>query len=505
MADQDVPVATSEGLHIAPAHDLAATRSLLAAGASIAELQRLQYSASELKEAGCSAKDLCPTYSYQDIKAAGFEPLVLLDCGWTGNHFFLAGFNLLDLKNAGFSAEQCRSLFSQNDLLNMGISQLDIKWLLEGGFHAGELQRLNFDAMMLKNAGCPAYQLRGVFSVYELKQAGIGAAWLLANGWTADELASRVDDLAIFSISEMREAGAHANSLAQIGYTLQDLRACGYDTLQLSEAGVAAYTDCSTRDCCINVFECVGCDQIPHDTLPIDAQRYIPCSEYICIPCQCVIFLLSGRSSFTLYDLRMFNWFFHPFEAFLGMRSCCNLRIVPALKSQGCLIELLFFFSLVVGFAYSLVCSTVSLFACLPCFICFNLSRCVRQLKQSKFCGVEKRLGYPRVPPRPFVDALFWIIYTPLLFMSLSGRWVWKTLCCGRSCFGFARGACGPNCTSKHENSTDGFAVSVCMLCGRPANRHTDDFHTCMDGRRGSFLWTGPEYDVEVEQKASTV
>ncbi len=496
-AQADAPIATSE----APVHDLTLTRSLIATGVSISELKRLQFSASILKEAGCSAKDLQHAYSCQDIKAAGFEPLnLLLDhllggCGWRGDQF--SGFTVHELKNAGFSAEQLQKLGSSH-LKDMGISQLDVKWLVDGGFSARELRLLNFDALRLKDAGC---SLRAAhFSACELKNAGFGVTWLLANGWNAAQLASRVNDSAIFSAVEMHEAGADAKSLSRVGYTLQDLRACGFDTQQLSDAGAFTYTDGCIRDCCINVFERAGCDHIPHEK-PLEYKLHPPCSPsyYFCeLPCEIFWILLSGRC----FDgeigerWRLFNWFFQPFEAFLGKCSVCNLRNTHALKSQGCLLEQLgSFFLYIAGFAYSLVCSTVSLFACLPCFLCFSLARCVRKLNRSKPNDRNEDKGY---------NPIFWIIYTPLLFMAMSGRWMWKIICCRRSCFGFSRGACGPSCTSKHQNSVV-FAESVCMLCGRRPQEHTQDFHTCEDGRRGAFLWTGPENDIDVDQSASQV
>ena len=511
MADPaDAPIATSER----PVCDLAATRLLLTSGVSIVELKRLQVSASELKEAGCSAKDLQNIYSCKEIKCAGFEPLILLDCGWRGDQFSSAGFTVHELKNAGFSAQQCKRDwgFSDQNLRDMGISQLDIAWLHKGGYYVRDLvSSLNFDAMQLKNGGYTALELRGEkggvslalttgFSAYELKQAGIGAAWLLAGGWRAAELASRVDDLAIFSVSEMREAGVDAATLTQIGYSLQDLQACGYDPSQLADAGVSRYTDCCIRDCCINGFERAGCDHIPHE----------PDESYFSSDCLCGLFrifwiLLSGRC----VENRIFNWFFHPFEAFLGMCSVCNMRQARALKSQEWYIDgsvsiLLY----IVGYAYSLVCSAVSLFACLPCFMCFSLARCVRQLKRS--FNKKKRIGDTvpyQPPPTPLCDAVFWVIYTPLLFMAMSGRWMWKVLCGRRSCFGFSRSVCGPSCTLNHGIGSIVFAETACMLCGRSAEEHskTKDFHTCRDGRRGSFLKTGPEYDDGVDQNACQV
>ena len=479
-------LATNEGLHSTPIHDLAAARdvrSLLANGVSVAELKRLECSASELKEAGCSAKDLQLTYSCQDIKSAGFEPLVLLDCGWHGDQFAKAGFTSQELKDAGFSAEQLLRTIGLSHLKDMGILQLDTAWLLTGGFSAHDLRNCNIDASRLKNAGCNAHELRRAeFSAYELKQAGIGAAWLLAGGWKACELSSRVDDSVIFSASEMREAGTDPKSLAQLGYTLHELQACGYSSSQLSDAG--AHPSCSARDCCIDMFERVGCEHIPHE--PSESEYYSRPSDYIWTPCQIICILLAGREWSGGLSLHLFNWFYHPFEAFLGMCGVCNMRHARALKSQDIFIELLcsFFLQYIVGFAYSIVCSALSLFACLPCFICFSLSRCVRKLKAS------------------FNDTLFWIIYTPLLCMAMSGRYVWSKLCCRRSCFGFSRGPCGPSCTLNHSGGAGDLGWAKCMLCGRSTDEHgkTKDFHTCRDGRRGKFLWTGPEYDDAVDQ-----
>jgi hypothetical protein len=245
---------------------------------------------------------------------------------------------------------------------------------------------------------------------------------------------------------------------------------------------------CSARDCCIDVFERAGCEHIPHETLESDSKGYSAFSDYLCTPCQIIFILLSGRVWSGGFSMRLFNWFFHPFEAFLGMCAVCNTRHAHALKShsQSWFIEpLCSFFLCNVGFAYSVVCSIVSLFACLPCFMCFSLSQCIRKRRGS------------------LNDALFWIIYTPLLFMAMSGRYIWRTLCCRRSCFGCSRGPCGPSCTLTHKTlagAGDCTDQGVCVLCGRSAAEHSGlSFHTCRDGRRGSFLWTGPKHEDAFE------
>ena len=59
-----------------------------------------------------------------------------------------------------------------------------------------------------------------------------------------------------------------------------------------------------------------------------------------------------------------------------------------------------------------------------------------------------------------------------------------------------------PSCTREKERRV---VERVCMVCGRPPAAYTKDFHTCEDGRRGAFLWAGPENDNDVDQNASQV
>jgi serine/threonine protein kinase len=459
-------------------------RLLLANGVSLNELDRIGYSAAELKEDGCSAKDICDYFPTEVIKDLGFSPLLLLECGSENfkklHGFFTAGYTIHELKNAGFSAQQFLALVNYGDFQSQqyitSISELDVKWLIEGGFSFSVLRRCNFDASTLANSGCNAQQLKDAgFTVQQLKQAGLAPKWLLAGGWTAAELSSRLGDSATFSVSEMHEAGADPKSLAECGYTRRDLLACGYQLSQLSDAGMS--TSCSLRDCCINVFDYAGCDQIPRasDEENEDSWQFI---FWPLVPFQILwlgfCLILSSRPN----DCRFFNWFFHPFDAFLGMHTLTNLATTLEFRyfkendfcKEWCCIcaQPFYFFISFVGLVYGWVCSVFSILGCLPCCICFNLSRFVWKYKSS--CN----------------DSVFWIIYTCMLHMAMSGRWLWKILCCRRSCFGLARGPCGPSCKLNHGDDP-------CILCGRPSSQHGDLWHSCLDGRRGSFLWTGIE------------
>jgi hypothetical protein len=99
-----------------------------------------------------------------------------------------------------------------------------------------------------------------------------------------------------------------------------------------------------------------------------------------------------------------------------------------------------------------------------PCALCFLMSQLVLLCK---CCG----------------NAVMNIFYMPLVCMALSFRWIWKRLCCARSCFGIRSSPfCGSNCHRKPK------PLQKCFVCGLDGKKHRGaDFHTCFDGRRGSF------------------
>jgi hypothetical protein len=75
-------------------------------------------------------------------------------------------------------------------------------------------------------------------------------------------------------------------------------------------------------------------------------------------------------------------------------------------------------------------------------------------------------------------SSLFSRIYNSFVLLASSFHWLWRAVCCSRSCFCLARSPCGPECTVAHS--------SVCLVCGE---KHGSLNHTCADGRRGSFAW----------------
>jgi hypothetical protein len=181
-----------------------------------------------------------------------------------------------------------------------------------------------------------------------------------------------------------------------------------------------------SRDCCIDMFERMVCKAPPEG----DCVGGCDCkteAEFCLVP----FLFLCPRS------WRVLNWFCVPYDACCGWKMFTNL----------------------------LACfrNSMALPLYLPCLVCFALSRCVRSCKG--MCS----------------DAAFNAIYIPLLCLALSFRWLWKHLCCARSCCCLCDGLCGPGCTMRHASH------QACLVCGDFGDDHGSDHHTCYDGRRGSF------------------
>ena len=178
------------------------------------------------------------------------------------------------------------------------------------------------------------------------------------------------------------------------------------------------------------------------------------------------------------------RWFMEPFCAFFGLRIpliCVGRVLVLTIGKHdcGCLAvcccpcftSILLF--AIVYFVLGLI--------MLPWSLCFCLAKFIRSCEKT-CCG------------RP--STFFKFFYFPPLFLALSFHWMWKRLCCSRTCFGLCRGACGPDCQVKHSSAIG----SLCIVCGEHHDEieiDGDDYyiHNCQDGRRGSFTWNFDEGD----------
>jgi hypothetical protein len=103
----------------------------------------------------------------------------------------------------------------------------------------------------------------------------------------------------------------------------------------------------------------------------------------------------------------------------------------------------------------------------LPFSVFLSVAKMIRY-----YCGNETTASFNR-------------IYNPFVLLASSIHWLWRAVCCSRSCFCLARQPCGPDCNVTHNH-----LLSVCLVCGQ---KHED--HTCADGRRGSFAWNMEEGD----------
>ncbi len=117
--------------------------------------QTLGCSASQLKAAGYTAKDL---------KDAGFTAAELKDAGFSAKDLKDAGFNSAELKNAGVSAKDMRDAgLTAQQIKDAGYTPSDLR---NAGFTADQLKAAGFDDAALRKAG---------FTIPETTVAGLAA------------------------------------------------------------------------------------------------------------------------------------------------------------------------------------------------------------------------------------------------------------------------------------------------------------------------------------------
>jgi hypothetical protein len=169
-------------------------------------------------------------WSLSDMKDAGFDAGFLLAEGCSESELKRMNFTASQMKNAGCSVQQLKAgEFSVAELKSAGF---DVGSLLAGGCSVSELKNVNFTASQMKNAGCSVQQLKREFGLAELRAASFDVAALLSAGFILFEMRT-----AGFSASSLKAAGCGAEKLKGAGFTASDLRDAGFDLVALDQAG----------------------------------------------------------------------------------------------------------------------------------------------------------------------------------------------------------------------------------------------------------------------------
>ena len=213
---------------------------LRAAGLSAANLGRLGVTAAECRAAGCSASEL---------KAAGYPLKHLRTAEYPVEELFPSNYGILALFNAGYTAAELRALVRDKacttfDLKAAGYSAASLR---EGGFDAKRCFNAGYDATECTEAGWTLGELKQAgFDAKSLKRAGHSATAMLAAGFDNIKALERAG----FSPAELQAAGVAASALKDEGVGLfalkaantpiADLRAAGYKSYRLKKQGYTA-------------------------------------------------------------------------------------------------------------------------------------------------------------------------------------------------------------------------------------------------------------------------
>lgn len=139
----------------------ATVQELLHGGWAVQQL-RCKFTASQLKDAGFTLRDLCAeplAFAAQELRQAGFVAMQLNGSGFTLKVLKTAGFTALELKEAGFS----------------------LRHLCESGFDVLELKGAQFSATQLNEVGFTVRDMKGAGGVcdgHRFHGAAIEGRWL---------------------------------------------------------------------------------------------------------------------------------------------------------------------------------------------------------------------------------------------------------------------------------------------------------------------------------------
>jgi hypothetical protein len=301
--------------------------------------------------------------------------------------------------------------------------------------------------------------------------------------------------------------GQHQQQLASLASSLEKFQGISSPTALAATApstylGPAALSSGDSADFQVpSHFPQVGYYQPPPEFITISEAIQFPASSATsshenpsalnimkCFECHHFNCCVSDYNPCTAdLEPRGFSWFMQPFCAFFGLRiplecfekafDVCTCYVCygqdskyyPRANPCGWWVVWCTWPCYVPSFLSASLYFLMGLIM-LPWSLCFYLAKMIRSCEKT-CCGGP--------------STLFKCFYFPPLFFALSFYWVWKWLCCSRTCFGLCRGACGPDCNIVHE--------TPCIVCGK--QHDVKNNHRCEDGSRGSFAWNFEEGD----------
>jgi len=110
-------------------------------------------------------------YSVEELKEGGFDAKAFKSAGFRVQDLHLKRFSIKEIVEAGFTTSELRSLFDMKSLIDAGI---DAKRLFDEGYKLLELRTLGFTLKKLLEARFTLEQLKSVgFTFEEYKEAGV--------------------------------------------------------------------------------------------------------------------------------------------------------------------------------------------------------------------------------------------------------------------------------------------------------------------------------------------
>ncbi len=407
-------------------------QQLMDAGCDANRIKALGFTASDVKALGKTVHEMrAARWHVLDLKNAPFDIGQLLEGGCIAAEMKAVGFTALQMKNAGLTAHTMRDAgWTASELKNEGY---DARSLLTGGYSVPDLKEANFRAsqMVDNDAGRLIFNARIArelgYSLVELTADGFDVQWLISGGWSLEELRSHRHTAGL-SISDLKASGIDVRRLFEAGYNVDELKSGGFEVAGFPRSFVA-------RDFCIDITDSMGCDVAPNNhSLCWFFSYYFN-------------FLQLKAKEHQFYSKIFYNAIWTFFVALKKKKRglciekdhepdaesciilcsilccmCCVLMhwAVILETAVAALIHIFFFFLFSIEFILFLALLIIEgifrllfvLPCCMPCSICFTLSRCLL------FCN--GKLHNPRC------GTVFLVLYYPLFWMSLSFRWISK-------------------------------------------------------------------------------
>jgi ribosomal protein L13E len=213
--------------------------------------------ADRLRRCGCSAIDLkLAGYAGGELRAGGFSAMELKFGTYSVSEIHEAGYTLDEMREIGISAGELKPIFSLSKLKALGYSvgelmsgehfaAYSVQELVEGGSSVHEM----------RESEVPASKLRGVFTAFQLKEAGFCAGQLLSGGYPVKEIhgagysLEEMKDLDIplsawkanyLTIPQLRYLGFSASKLESEGYSPLAIRQGGYSLQEMRDSGISS-------------------------------------------------------------------------------------------------------------------------------------------------------------------------------------------------------------------------------------------------------------------------